>query len=86
MYSCHLSYVQLKKYLQLLKEKSLIVQHTDGQWTISERGKEYLGAYRVVKDLIEHDDGSLMTKDSVNDADVTLVPDLSPVISSSHRP
>src|SRR6476469_2219080 len=46
MYKANLSYNQLKYYLQLVQEKGLAERVDGGLWFVTEKGREYLDAYR----------------------------------------
>ena len=54
MHKSMLSYGQVQSYLNILQDKEL-VQQESGKWVISEKGKTYLEAYKVVRELLNQD-------------------------------
>jgi predicted transcriptional regulator len=51
MYAANLSYAQLKLYLPLLEDKGL-VQIRDGRWVATERGRDFVSSYMMLKKLM----------------------------------
>lgn len=52
MFNSRLSYCQLAAYFPSLQEKGLI-SSDKGLWTITEKGREYIHAYRMISEIIE---------------------------------
>jgi predicted transcriptional regulator len=63
MHKSMLSYGQVQSYLSILQDKEL-VQQESGKWVISEKGKTYLGAYKVVRELLDHEDSEFCVNDA----------------------
>ena len=55
MHKSMLSYGQVVSYLNVMTERELVRQES-GKWIISEKGKAYLQAYKVVRQLLDHHD------------------------------
>jgi predicted transcriptional regulator len=63
MHKSMLSYGQVKSYLNVMMEREL-VQQDSGKWVISEKGKTYLQAYKVVRQLLNHGNSEFCTDGS----------------------
>jgi len=55
MYRASLSYSQLKSYEDYLLKKDVIRISTDEIWFLTEKGKQYLAAYRVLERIMNED-------------------------------
>lgn len=55
MHKSMLSYGQVQSYLNAMREREL-VQQESGKWVISEKGKTYLQAYKVIRHLLDKPD------------------------------
>ena len=53
MHKSMLSYGQVQSYLNIMQDREL-VREESGKWIISEKGKTYLQAYKVVHQLLDH--------------------------------
>lgn len=63
MHKSMLSYGQVKSYLNVMMEREL-VQQESGKWVISEKGKTYLQAYKVVRQLLNQGESEFCTNGS----------------------
>lgn len=63
MHKSMLSYGQVVSYLNVMMEREL-VQQESGKWIISEKGKAYLEAYKIVHRLLDHRDSEFCMTDA----------------------
>lgn len=54
MYRARLSYSQLTWYFVFLQDKGLIAGNK-GMWTVTDKGRDYMHAYRMMSEIIESD-------------------------------
>lgn len=64
MHKSMLSYGQVQSYLRIMLDRELVRQES-GKWMISEKGKTYLRAYKVVRQLLNQHDSEFCTDESL---------------------
>lgn len=64
MHKSMLSYGQVQSYLNIMLDREL-VQQESGKWVISEKGKTYLRAYKVVRQLLDRHESEFCVNDSL---------------------
>jgi predicted transcriptional regulator len=52
MFKARLSYCQLRTYLEELQNKGLLA-NKNGVWIVTEKGREYVTTYEMIKEMIE---------------------------------
>ena len=52
MYKAHLSFEQLKLYLDFSREKGLISNTEDGLWIATDKGRLFLSQYQLISAII----------------------------------
>jgi len=53
MYRASLSYAQLKNYEDYLLKTNVMGISSDDTWFMTEKGKQYLAAYRIVEQIMD---------------------------------
>lgn len=64
MHKSMLSYGQVKSYLDIMQDRALVRQES-GKWVISEKGKTYLQAYKVIRQLLDHSESEFCANNAV---------------------
>ncbi|MEO9296299.1 MAG: winged helix-turn-helix domain-containing protein [Nitrososphaera sp.] len=55
IYRAAISYFQFKQYAQMAKSRELIARTADGRWFITDKGREYLEAYRGLMKVLNEE-------------------------------
>jgi predicted transcriptional regulator len=60
IYKAGIGYFQFKQYARIAQSRELITRTADGRWFITDKGKEYLKAYKGLMKVLDEEKESSM--------------------------